>query len=159
MFHTKLNLTDSSPERVTIGYCRVSTKKQIDDLNRQMEAVKLYMASKGYQFQMITDIGSGINYKKAGLTQLIQLVTSGKVKRIVLLHKDRLLRFGFELIETICEEFHTKIEIIDSTPKSDEQEIVEDMLQIVTVFSAKLHGKRANQARRIIKELSDDQSS
>ena len=108
---------------------------------------------------MITDIGSGINYKKAGLTQLIQLVTSGKVKRIVLLHKDRLLRFGFELIETICEEFHTKIEIIDSTPKSDEQEIVEDMLQIVTVFSAKLHGKRANQARRIIKELSDDQSS
>ena len=129
--------------RKVIGYCRVSSHKQKDDLIRQEDNVKTYMLAKGYQFEVVTDIGSGINYNKKGLNHLIDLITNSEVDRIVVLYKDRLLRFGFELIENLCTKYGTTIEIIDSTDKTEEQELVEDLVQIVTVFSCRLQGKRA----------------
>ncbi len=140
----------------TIGYCRVSSHKQKDDLERQIDNVKTYMYAKGYSFEIISDIGSGINYNKKGLNQLIDMVTNSEVDKIVVLYKDRLIRFGFELIENICNKYGTAIEIIDNTEKTEEQELVEDMIQIVTVFSARLQGKRANKAKKMIKELLED---
>ena len=140
----------------TIGYCRVSSDKQKDDLERQIENVKTYMYAKGYQFEIISDIGSGINYNKKGLNQLIDMITNSEVDKIVVLHKDRLIRFGYELIENICNKYGTTIEIIDNTEKTEEQELVEDMIQIVTVFSARLQDKRANKAKKMIKELLED---
>lgn len=140
----------------TIGYCRVSSHKQKDDLERQIDNVKTYMYAKGYSFEIISDIGSGINYNKKGLNQLIDMVTNSEVDKIVVLYKDRLARFGFELIENICNKYGTTIEIIDNTEKTEEQELVEDMIQIVTVFSARLQGKRANKAKKMIKELLED---
>ena len=80
-----------------MGYCRVSSNKQKDDLERQIENVKTYMYAKGYSFEIVSDIGSGINYNKKGLNQLISMITSYEVDRIVILYKDRLLRFGYEL--------------------------------------------------------------
>ena len=139
-----------------VGYCRVSSHKQKDDLERQIENVKTYMYAKGYQFEIITDIGSGINYNKKGLNQLIDMVTNSEVEKIVVLYKDRLIRFGYELIENLCNKFGTTIEIIDNTEKTDEQELVEDLVQIVTVFSYRLQGKRANKAKKMIKELIED---
>ena len=139
-----------------IGYCRVSSHKQKDDLERQIENVKTYMYAKGYQFEIITDIGSGINYNKKGLNQIIDMVTNSEVEKIVVLYKDRLIRFGYELIENLCNKFGTIIEIIDNTEKTDEQELVEDLVQIVTVFSCRLQGKRANKAKKMIKELIED---
>ena len=139
-----------------IGYCRVSSHKQKDDLERQIENVKTYMYAKGYQFEIITDIGSGINYDKKGLNQIIDMVTNSEVEKIVVLYKDRLIRFGYELIENLCNKFGTTIEIIDNTEKTDEQELVEDLVQIVTVFSCRLQGKRANKAKKMIKELIED---
>lgn len=139
-----------------IGYCRVSSNKQKDDLERQVENVKTYMIARGYSFDVITDIGSGINYNKKGLNQLIDLITNSEVEKVVILYKDRLLRFGYELIETICEKYGTSIEIIDNTEKTEEQELVEDLIQIVTVFSCRLQGKRANKAKKMIKELLED---
>ena len=139
-----------------IGYCRVSSHKQKDDLERQIENVKTYMYAKGYQFEIITDIGSGINYNKKGLNQIIDMVTNSEVEKIVVLYKDRLIRFGYELIENLCNKFGTTIEIIDNTEKTDEQELVEDLVQIVTVFSCRLQGKRANKAKKMIKELIED---
>lgn len=140
----------------TIGYCRVSSHKQKGDLERQIDNVKTYMYAKGYSFEIISDIGSGINYNKKGLNQLIDMVTNSEVDKIVVLYKDRLIRFGFELIENICNKYGTAIEIIDNTEKTEEQELVEDMIQIVTVFSARLQGKRANKAKKMIKELLED---
>ena len=140
----------------TIGYCRVSSNKQKDDLERQIENVKTYMYAKGYQFEIISDIGSGINYNKKGLNELIDMVTNSEVDKIVILYKDRLIRFGYELIENICNKYGTTIEIIDNTEKTEEQELVEDMIQIVTVFSERLQGKRANKAKKMIKELLED---
>jgi len=131
----------------------VSSYKQKDDLERQIENVKTYMIAKGYSFDIITDIGSGINYNKKGLNELIDLITNTEVEKIVILYKDRLLRFGFELVENLCEKYGTTIEIIDNTEKTEEQELVEDLIQIVTAFSCRLQGKRANQAKKMIKEL------
>lgn len=111
------------------------------------------MIAKGYQFHVITDIGSGINYNKKGLNQLIDMITNSEVEKIVILYKDRLLRFWFEIIENLCDKYGTTIEIIDNTEKNEEQELVEDLIQIVTVFSCRLQGKRANKAKKMIKEL------
>lgn len=139
-----------------IGYCRVSSQKQKDDLERQIQYVREYMIAKGYQFEIITDIGSGINYNKNGLNKLIDMITNGEVEKIVILCKDRLVRFGFELIENICNKYGTVIEIIDNTEETEEQELVEDLVQIITAFSCKLLGKRANKAKKMIKELTED---
>ena len=139
-----------------IGYCRVSSHKQKDDLERQIENVKTYMYAKGYQFEIITDIGSGINYNKKGLNQIIDMVTNSEVEKIVVLYKDRLIRFGYELIENLCNKFGSIIELIDNTEKTEQQELVEDLVQIVTVFSCRLQGKRANKAKKMIKELIED---
>lgn len=111
------------------------------------------MIAKGYSFEIISDIGSGINYNKKGLNQLIDMITNSEVEKIVILYKDRLLRFGFEIIENLCNKYGTIIEIIDNTEKTEEQELVEDLIQIVTVISCKLQGKRANKAKKMIKEL------
>lgn len=146
-------------QRKVIGYCRVSSHKQKDDLERQIGNVKTYMLARGYQFEIIQDIGSGINYNKKGLNQLIDLITNSEVDKIVVLYKDRLLRFGFEIIENLCEKYGTTIEIIDNTEKTEEQELVEDLIQIVTVFSCRLEGKRANKAKKMIKELLEDDKS
>ena len=76
--------------------------------------------------------------------------------KAVVLYKDRLLRFGFELVEYIASLYNCDIEIIDNTEKSEEQELVEDLVQIITVFSCKLQGKRANKARKFVKELIEE---
>ena len=114
------------------------------------------MYANGYQFEIITDIGSGINYNKKGLNQIIDMVTNSEVEKIVVLYKDRLIRFGYELIENLCNKFGTAIEIIDNTEKTEQQELVEDLVQIITVFSCRLQGKRANKAKKMIKELIED---
>ncbi len=147
-----------SKNKKVVGYCRVSSNKQKDDLERQVENVKTYMIAKGYSFEIITDIGSGINYNKKGLNQLIDMITDSEVEKVVILYKDRLLRFGFELVENLCNKYETTIEIIDHTEKTEEQELVEDLVQIVNVFSARLQGKRANKAKKMIRELLESDS-
>lgn len=117
------------------------------------------MIARGYQFDIIQDIGSGINYNKKGLNQLINRITNGEINKVVILYKDRLIRFGYELIENLCNKYGTEIEIIDNTEKTEEQELVEDLIQIVTVFSCRLQGKRANKAKKMIKELMEDDTS
>ena len=154
-----LKLPKVVKERKTVGYCRVSSNKQKDDLERQIDNVKIYMLARGYTFEIITDIGSGINYRNKGLNQLINLITNGEIDKIVILYKDRLVRFGYELIENLCLMYGSKIEIIDKSEKTEEQELVEDLIQIVTVFSCRLQGKRANKAKRLIKELLEDDNS
>ena len=143
-------------DRIVIGYCRVSSNKQKDDLERQIENMKLYLTAQGKPFEIISDIGSGIDYKKKGLKELMKRISQNKVDKVVVFYKDRLLRFGFELVEYIASLYDCDIEIIDHTEKTEQQEFVEDLVQIITVFSCKLQGKRANKARKLVKELIDD---
>lgn len=148
--------TKKEKERVVIGYCRVSSNKQKEDLERQVENMQTYLMSQGKPFEIVKDIGSGLNYKNKGLNKILDRVTSNEVEKIVVLYKDRLVRFGYELIENICTKYGTDIEIIDTTKRTEEQELVEDLIQIVTAFSCRLQGKRANKAKKMIKELVED---
>lgn len=84
---------------------------------------------------------------------MIKLISQNQVDKVVVLYKDRLLRFGYELVEYIASLYNCEIEIIDNTEKLEQQELVEDLVQIITVFSCKLQGKRANKARKLVKEL------
>ena len=140
-------------DRIVVGYCRVSSNKQKDDLERQIENMKLYLNAQGKPYEIISDIGSGINYKKKGLKDLIKRISQNEVEKVVILYKDRLLRFGFELIEYMSSLYDCNIEIIDNSEKSEQQELVEDLVQIITMFSCKLQGKRANKAKKLVKEL------
>ena len=142
--------------KLVIGYCRVSSSEQKEALEIQIENVKTYLLSKGYQFKIISDVGSGINYDKKGLNDLIKLILQDQVSKVVVLYKDRLVRFGYELIKNICDYKSVELEIIDNTEKSEEEEVVEDLIQIITVFSCRLQGKRANKTKKMIKELLED---
>lgn len=139
--------------KVVIGYCRVSSQKQKDDLERQVENVRTYLIARGYSFEIITDIGSGINYNKKGLHTLLDKVMQGGVEKVVVLYKDRLLRFGYELLEYICEKYGTEIEVIDNTERTEQEELVEDLVQIITVFSCKLQGKRVKHTKELIEQI------
>ncbi len=89
-------------------------------MERQVENIKTYLYAQGRPFEIITDIGSGINYRKKGLQDLIRKIESNQAEKVVILYKDRLLRFGFDLIETIATIHNCKIEIVDTTQKSKE---------------------------------------
>ena len=143
-------------KKKNILYARVSAKDQKDDLNRQIDNLKQYAYSKGYSFEIITDIGSGINYKKEGLLKMINLVECGEVDRIIVLYKDRLIRFGYDLIEYICKLNDTKIEIVDNSTISKEQELTEDLIQIITVFANKLYGARSKKTINLIKSVKEN---
>lgn len=143
-------------KKKNILYARVSTKNQKDDLNRQVDNLKQYAYSKGYSFEIITDIGSGINYKKEGLLKMINLVECGEVDRIIVLYKDRLIRFGYDLIEYICKLNDTKIEIVDNSTISKEQELTEDLIQIITVFANRLYGARSKKTVNLIKSVKEN---
>ena len=137
-----------------IGYARVSSKQQSDDLERQVENIKTYLKSKYETFDIITDIGSGINYNKPGLLKLIEKINKKEVDLIVVLYKDRLLRFGFELIEHFASLNNVKIEILDRIDKTQDEELVEDLIQIITVFSCKIQGKRKGKTKQLLNEFS-----
>ena len=148
-----------SKPKTVIGYCRVSSPKQKDDLDRQIENVKIYLLAQGKPFEIISDVGSGINCKRKGLLELLDRINKNEVEKVVVLYKDRLSRFGFELIEYVASLHGCKIEIIDNTQKTEQEELVKDLVQIITVFSCKLQGKRAHKARKLIKELVDDEQN
>ena len=137
-----------------IGYARVSSKKQSDDLERQVDNIKEYISSKYDSFDIITDVGSGINYNKPGLLKLIEKINKKEVDIKVVLYKDRLLRFGFELVEYFASLNNVKIEVLDKMDKNQDQELVEDLVQIITVFSCKIQGKRKSKTKKLIEDFS-----
>ncbi len=143
-------------DTVTIGYARVSSYDQKEDLKRQKQVLELYCANKGYEFEIISDLGSGLNYKKKGLNTLIKLICSNEVDRLVLTHKDRLLRFGSELIFALCEQFNIEVVIINKSEGSTfEEDLANDVLEIITVFSARLYGSRSHKNKKIVEQLQE----
>jgi DNA binding domain, excisionase family len=149
------NTQFSQREEKVVAYCRVSTKSQKEDLEKQVENIKSYMYAKGYSFEVITDIGSGINYKNKGLQELISVIDSNQVTKVVILYKDRLVRFGFELIQLLCELHGVEIEIIDNSEHSTDEELTDDLIQIVTLFANRLYGSRSKKTKTLIERISD----
>ena len=101
----------------------------------------MYCASKGWTFEIVSDLGSGMNYNKKGLKRLINSILIGEIGRLVITHKDRLLRFGAELIFSICEMKNVEVVIVNQgNEPTFEEELAKDVLEIITVFSARLYG-------------------
>ncbi|BAY48023.1 resolvase-like protein [Scytonema sp. HK-05] len=144
-------------DRITINYARVSSHDQKNDLTRQIQVLEAFSGSNGWQFETIQDLGSGLNYQKKGLQKLLKRIMQGDVGRLVLTHKDRLLRFGAELVFAICEEMETEVVIINKSAEelSFEQELVQDMIELVTVFSARLYGARSRKNKKLIDGISN----
>lgn len=143
-------------DRATIAYARVSLHDQKDDLVRQVQRLGDFCAAKGWQHETIQDLGSGLNYNKRGLRLLIKRICTGNVERLVLTHKERLLRFGSELVFSLCEQFGTEIVIINhSADATFEEDLAQDVLEIITVFSARLYGARSHKNRKAIEALQE----
>ncbi|HEU64904.1 MAG: hypothetical protein KR126chlam4_01354 [Candidatus Anoxychlamydiales bacterium] len=141
-------------DKITIGYSRVSSHDQKKDLIRQSELLESYLAKNGWKYEIIQDLGSGLNYNKKGLKKLIKLICSKNIERLVLTHKDRLLRFGSELIFSICEHFGVEIIIMNASKDlTFEDELVQDVLEIITVFSARLYGSRSRKNKKLLEKL------
>ena len=135
----------------TVAYARVSSHDQKADLKRQQGALEAYCAAKGWRFEVICDLGSGLNYRKKGLRRLLELILRRRMRRLVLMHKDRLLRFGAELVFALCEAQGIEIVIVNRGEQpSFEQELAQDVLEIITVFSARLYGSRSHKTRKLL---------
>jgi predicted site-specific integrase-resolvase len=143
----------------TVAYARVSTAAQKPDLANQMAALEAYC--NDYEIKVdewMQDIGSGLNYKRKQFNRLFEMVELGQVKVIIIAHRDRLVRFGYEWFEAYCSRHGTRILVINGDKLSPEKEMVEDLLAIVTVFSARFHGLQSY--RKAIKDacLPEDQN-
>ena len=151
--------TADKKEKLVIGYCRISTSSQKGDLETQINNVKSYMCAKGYNFEIISDIGSGINYEKKGLQELLDKINNQKISKIVVLYKDRLIGFGFELIEYLCKINNIEIEIIDNTEQNKEQELSDNLIQVVTVFANQLYGQCSKKTKQLINGVKQNVSN
>lgn len=148
--------TSNQTTKLNIGYVRVSSKKQSDDLTRQAQLMENYLIAKGKPFKIIQSVSSGINYKNPQLHELIRMVVNKEVDTVYVIYKDRLVRFGFELLEFLFNEFGVSIEVVNQHFESAQEELVTDLIQIITVFSAKLNGKRKTKVQNFKKDLEDD---
>ena len=141
-----LNLSNSNQiekQGLKIGYCRVSTHNQKSSLQNQEDYLRNYTNAKGVILdEVFTDIGSGINYNRKNFNKILELVEAREVSEIYVTYKDRLVRFGFDWFNTFCEKHDAKIIVLNQPSTSPEQELAEDLLNIVTVFSARNHGLR-----------------
>ena len=151
---------NSDKQRSTIVYCRVSSKKQLSDLERQETLLKTAFPDS----EVITDVGSGLNYNKPGLSKLVEMVCREQISRIVVTFKDRLLRFGYELFSKMCKEHNVQIVVYadqlndkSQTEDMETQELQEDLLSIVNVFVARRNGKKAGVLRRLRRTQSESE--
>lgn len=132
----------------SICYCRVSSSGQKEDLDRQV----LYLRSKYPTHTIVKDIGSGLSFKRKNFRSLLVRAIKGNIKEIVVTHKDRLCRFGFEILEEILTQHGGKIVVLNREDTSKEQELVSDLLAIITSFSGRVHGLRSGKIRNAIRD-------
>ena len=151
--------------RDTVIYARVSTRNQKDDLQNQVEFLKQFCNAKGIIVnQCVEDFGSGLNYNRKKWNKLLDEVMENKIKTIVISNKDRFIRFGYDWFEKFCEKFNTKIIIVNNETLSPNEELVQDIISILHVFSCRLYGLRKykNQIKEdeeIAKELQNGNKS
>jgi predicted site-specific integrase-resolvase len=148
LFHTVQD------DRRTVAYARVSSHDQKEDLERQKQVLELYCAKQGWTFEVLSDLGSGMNYHKKGLKRLLDALVEGRIGRLVLTHKDRLLRFGAELVFALCEAKQVEVVILNQGEDTTfEEDLARDVLEIITVFSARLYGSRSRKNQKLLDDV------
>ena len=132
--------------KAVVGYARVSSHDQKEDLERQADTLKRHYPKA----MMIKDLGSGLNFNKKGLKTLLAMILNQEIDTLVLTHKDRLLRFGSELMFKLCQHFGVRIVILNQQPeKSFEETLSQDVIELMTVFCARLYGARSHKSRQV----------
>jgi excisionase family DNA binding protein len=145
-------ITNKPKPKRKICYCRVSTHSQKDDLERQIK----FFRNEFPTYEIIKDIGSGINFKRKGFNSILEYAIEGNIEEIVVTHKDRLCRFGFELIENIIsKQSNGKILVLNRKETSPQEELVNDLISIITVFSSRLYGLRSSKIKNKIREQAE----
>lgn len=137
-----LSYNETKPSRI-VCYCRVSNSSQKDDLKNQKSYITDYCISTGKNdFEIITDIGSGLNFKRKQFSKLMIEVECGNITEIIISHKDRLVRFGYDWFNDFCQRHGCIITVINNEKTSPESEMVKDLISIIHVFSCRLYGLR-----------------
>lgn len=142
-------------DRKIYAYCRVSSPSQKSDLLNQRKLLELYCANKGYvSVEYIEEIGGGLNFNRKRLQQIFSDVQKGLVSNIIVTHKDRLCRFGFDFLNFVCAENNCSLEVINAETTSPEQEVTEDLMTIIHCFSSRLYGLRKynKQIKKMVEE-------
>ena len=129
--------------KISVAYCRVSSRNQLPDLKNQRLVIEEFCIARGLaNVEYVEEVGGGLNFKRKEFLRLIDLITSGQLNTLIIAHKDRLVRFGFELIEHLCLENKVELLIINSEKLSPEAEMVQDLMTIIHCFSSRLYGLR-----------------
>jgi len=137
-------------KRKAILYARVSSNTQKDDLANQVKYLEENV--KDYD-QVITDIGSGLNMKRKGFLKLLRMILNNEISKVVITYPDRLVRFGFEILEEVCKAHNCEIVVLNNEDKTPEQELIEDLISILASFSGKLQGMRKEKVKKCVEEL------
>ena len=138
-------------ERKVVGYARVSSTTQKGDLERQKQLIEDYAKERGYgEIQMLIDIGSGLNENRKNFLRLLEMVAERKVSKVIVAYKDRLTRFGFETLSRMFQAFGTAIEVINHEEETPREELVEDLITIVSHFAGKLYGVRSHKYKEVV---------
>lgn len=144
------------PYRRTVAYCRVSSQAQKPDLRNQRNIVASFCSARGLaNVEFVEEIGGGLNFRRKKFLKLVDEIVSGEVGLLVIAHKDRLARFGFDLLVHLCDQHDCELLVIDNEKVSPEQEMVRDLMAIVHCFSSRLYGLR-NYRKAIQKALKSD---
>ncbi|MEB6279084.1 IS607 family transposase [Staphylococcus gallinarum] len=137
-----MGISDDKKRKV-VAYSRVSSRNQKDDLNNQFNFIKNYCNAKGIIVDdYMSDIGSGLNYKRKNWNKLLDQVMNNEIETIYITYKDRFIRFGYDWFENLCHQFDTQIVVLNDKTTSPQQELVEDLISIIHVFSCRIYGLR-----------------
>src|SRR5574343_1284 len=125
-------------DRAKIIYARVSSRNQRDDLSNQIK----YLRERYPHHELVEDVGSGLNFKRKGFLRVLDRIMSGDIAEIVITHRDRWCRFGFQIFEHIAKQNNCKFVVLDNTQLSPQEELVKDLVSIIHVFSCRIYGLR-----------------
>ena len=137
-------------ERKIVGYARVSSHTQKDDLERQIELIKSYAKEREWDVEILKDIGSGLKEDRRNFQKLLKMVMNREVSKVVITYPYRLTRFGFKTLETFFKSYGTEIVVINHEEKIPQEELVEDLITIISHFAGKLYGMRSHKYRKVV---------
>ncbi|MEM3569634.1 MAG: IS607 family transposase [Candidatus Jordarchaeales archaeon] len=137
--------------RIIVGYVRVTSSTRKDDLERQRQLILTYAKEKGYgEVQVLSDVGSGLNENRKNFLKLLDMVFERKISKVIVAYEDRLTRFGIETLRRVFSVFGTEITVINHERKAPHEELIEDLITIVSHFAGKLYGMRSHKYKEVI---------
>ena len=137
-------------KRKIVGYARVSSRTQKDDLGRQIELIKNCTKERGWEIEILKDIGSGLKEDRRSFQKLLKMVMNKEVSKVIVAYSDRLTRFGFKILEEFFRSYGTEIVVINHMEKSPQEELVEDLITIISHFAGKLYSMRSHKYKKVV---------